>query len=163
MASGRWRRVWLIFLLLGMALAVLALDQASKALVRASWGPGEGVVLIPAGGGILTLIHIQNAGAAFGLFPGGGLFFVAVAVVVVAAILYYQRRLAEDEITVRLALGLQLGGAVGNLVDRLRYGYVTDFIHVRFWSTFNLADSAIVVGIVLLIYQFWRGSATEGK
>ncbi len=146
--------------LLGVALAVVSADQATKHLVRQLLAPWEKRALIPALGRILWLVHIRNTGAAFGLFPGGGMFFVAVAVVVVA-ILFYQRSLGKEELLLRLALGLQLGGAVGNLIDRVRYGYVIDFIHVRFWSTFNLADSCIVIGIVLLLYQYWRSSAWD--
>ena len=147
--------------LLGVALAVVAADQATKSLVRQHLEPWKPVILIRALGGILQLKHIQNTGAAFGLFPGGGMFFAAVAFVVVLGILLYQRSLGEGEILLRLALGMQLGGAVGNLIDRLRFGYVTDFVYVKYWSTFNLADSCIVIGIALLGYQYWRMSAKE--
>ena len=149
------------FVLWGVALGVLAIDQATKYLVRTYMALGEGIVLIPILGGLVSLVHIRNAGAAFGLFPGAGTFFILVAVVVVIAIVFYQRRLEGDGVLLRLALGLQLGGAVGNLIDRLRFGgYVTDFIYVRYWATSNLADVCIVTGIILLGWQYWRDSAS---
>jgi signal peptidase II len=149
----------LLLLVVGLTAAVA--DQATKGLVRQHLEPWKPVILVRALGGILQLNHIHNTGAAFGLFPGGGMFFAGVAIVVVVAILLYQRSLGEDDILLRLALGLQLGGAVGNLIDRLRFGYVTDFVYVKYWSTFNVADACIVVGIVLLGYHYLRLSEQE--
>jgi len=131
---------------------VVALDQYTKHLVReylplnVSWNPITW--LDP----IVTLTHTRNTGAAFGLFPDMGLFFVIVALVVVVAIIAYYRQLAAGSWMLRIAFGLQLGGAVGNnLIDRLCRGYVTDFIDFRVWPVFNVADSAVVVGTILLV------------
>ncbi|BCX03957.1 MAG: lipoprotein signal peptidase [Candidatus Roseilinea sp.] len=112
---------------------------------------------IPVIGPYLSWTHTQNTGAAFSLFQNGGVFFIVVALVVSAVILYYAPRLPAGDWLSRVALGLQLGGAAGNLLDRLRQGYVTDFIHFQIpeigfdWPVFNIADSAIVVGVILLI------------
>jgi signal peptidase II len=104
---------------------------------------------------IASLTYITNTGAAFGLFPSQGALFVAIAAIVVASIIFYYRHLPAGYGLTRLALGLQLGGVLGNLIDRLRQGYVVDFIDLNFWPlqdwpVFNVADSAIVVGVSLL-------------
>jgi len=101
-------------------------------------------------------VHTTNSGAAFGIFPNQGSLFILIAVVVVLAIVLYQRRLPAGGWLIRLTLGLQLGGAVGNLLDRLHYGYVIDFIDIGFWPIFNLADASIVMGVVILAYRLWR-------
>jgi len=112
---------------------------------------------VPVIGRYLSWTHTQNTGAAFSLFQNGGAFFIVVAIIVSAVIVYYAPRLPAGDRLSRIALGLQLGGALGNLLDRLRQGYVTDFIHVQIpeigfdWPVFNIADSAIVVGVTSLI------------
>lgn len=137
--------------LVTLAVAVVALDQLVKAIVTSELGTGRVVRLL---GGVVQLDYTRNSGAAFGVFQTGGLFFVAVALVVSASILVFYRRVANSPQLVRVGLGLVLGGAVGNLVDRVRLGYVVDFIDLRWWPVFNLADSAIVVGVaVLLLYS----------
>ena len=133
---------------------MLAADQLTKALVASRFLPGESVPLIPK---VLQLTYVQNTGAAFGLFKGQQLVFVAVSVAVVAWILWEFRR--QQGMASRLnlwAAGLVLGGAVGNLIDRLRLGYVVDFIDVRVWPVFNIGDSAITIGVTLLIWQSLR-------
>ena len=131
--------------------AALAADQISKALVianltyRTSW-PDEG---------FFRFTHTSNTGTAFGLFQGygGALTVVSLAAVVVLYIFY--RSTARTSVLMRVAFGLQLGGAFGNLIDRVRLGHVTDFIDVGPWPVFNLADSSIVIGIALMAYYFW--------
>jgi signal peptidase II len=142
--------------LFGVATLVFLADQVSKALVlrylaiNQSWNP------IPGLSSLFTITHVTNTGAAFGLFPDRGMLFVVVAVVVIAAIVAYYRYLPSDRLLVRASLGLQLGGALGNLLDRLRYGYVVDFIDFKIWPVFNLADSSIVVGVVILAFYLLR-------
>jgi len=104
---------------------------------------------------LVSLTYVTNTGAAFGLLPDHGLFFIAIAAIVVIAILVYHRHL-PDKALVKASLGLQLGGALGNLTDRLRYGYVIDFIDFKVWPVFNLADSAIVIGVAVLAYYLLR-------
>jgi signal peptidase II len=111
---------------------------------------------------VFHITHVTNTGAVFGLFPGAGSFFVVVSAVVIVALLIYYRQLPDGQLLVRIALGLQLGGAVGNLVDRLRLGSVVDFIDLNFWpmhnwAVFNLADSSIVTGVILLtLLMLWE-------
>lgn len=125
----------------------MALDQLTKALVTRALGQGQVILLF---GGLVRLDYTQNSGAAFGILQARGLLFILVAVVVSAAIIVSYRRVVVSPLPVRVALGLVLGGSIGNLVDRLRLGYVVDFIDLRWWPVFNLADSSIVVGVLLL-------------
>jgi signal peptidase II len=136
--------------LLAVALAVVGADQATKVAVEralplnASWAPFPD--LVP----FFCLTHVSNTGAAFGLFPTGSLLFAVIAVAVSLFILVYNFRLGTGELLLRYALGLQLGGAVGNLIDRLRLGHVTDFLDFGPWPVFNLADMAVVGGVLVL-------------
>jgi signal peptidase II len=147
-SANTWQRSRLIL----VAALVLVLDQLSKYAVEAavplyqSWSP------IPALESVLRITHATNTGAAFGMFPDGNLIFAIAAVIVGSAILYYNYILPGGIWLLRLALGLQLGGALGNLLDRLRQGHVTDFIDMgSLWPfIFNVADFAIVAGVVLL-------------
>ena len=133
-------------LFFGIALLVLVADQASKALVQWHLPLGES---FPSYSWV-RLTHIENSGAAFGLLAGQGPLLAVTATIGIVALLLYYRFPAFSGAYTRLALGLQLGGATGNLVDRLRLGYVVDFIDFRVWPIFNLADSAIVVGVLLV-------------
>ena len=151
-------------LFVGLALGVALLDQLTKSLVirwlpyQTGWPDLEQSVA-----GVFRFFHSRNTGVAFGLFQGRNGLFVLVALGVVLALLWYQHTLPVSDHLTRLALGLQVGGAAGNIVDRLRLGYVTDFLdfHVGgwHWPTFNLADSAIVLGVGLLMLQLWRAEA----
>jgi signal peptidase II len=123
----------------------------TKRLVEAGLAVGESLPIIK---DVFHLTRVANPGAAFGLLPDGTLFLAAVTAVVVVVILWMGPRLAGDSRLLRLALGLELGGAVGNLVDRLRAGLVTDFLDFRVWPVFNVADSAIVVGALLLLWGY---------
>lgn len=134
--------------LLGCALAVFVSDQILKALVVGSLRRGQYIDLL---GGLVRIDFTRNSGAAFGMFQSGGFVFAAVALLVSAGIVVFYRRIAGSGILVRLALGLVLGGALGNLADRIRLGYVVDYVDLRWWYVFNLADSAIVVGVGLLL------------
>jgi len=134
---------------------VLALDQWSKYLVRAQlevgqvWSPLEWLA------GYARIIHWNNTGAAFGMLPTAGIIFSVVALCVSAAIIYYFPRVPEAQTAVRIALALQLGGAVGNLIDRVLLGTVTDFISVASFPVFNVADASITVGVALLVASMW--------
>ncbi|MFX0145170.1 MAG: signal peptidase II, partial [Candidatus Hodarchaeota archaeon] len=101
------------------------------------------------------IIHWTNKGAAFGLFQSGGLIFTIIAVLVSIAIIYYYPRVPSSNVALRLALALQLGGALGNLTDRLVHGIVTDFISVGSFPVFNIADASISVGSAVLIATMW--------
>ncbi len=141
--------------LLGLAGVVVAADQWTKYLVRSRLELGEVWVpwewLAP----LARVVHWSNTGAAFGLFQSGGLLFTMVAIVVSAAILYYYPRVPASQKPLRLALALQLGGAIGNLIDRLALGSVTDFISVGSFPVFNVADASISVGVAVLVATMW--------
>jgi signal peptidase II len=138
-----------------MTLVLLA-DQATKYLVETRiplygvWAP------FPALEGIFRVVHTTNTGAVFGLFQGTGMFFAGLAVVVAAAIIYFNLTLPGHQWLLRIALGLQLGGALGNLIDRLRQGHVTDFVDTGPWFIWNLADLAITSGVILFGFAYWR-------
>src|SRR4051794_16194038 len=135
-----------------LAVAVLVMDQGIKSLVEGSMRVGESISLVP---GLLDLTYIKNDGGAFGILGGSRLLLLAgsaVAVVVVLWLLFSGRptRLAT------VGCGLILGGAAGNLLDRLGSGKVTDYVHFGFWYIFNAADAAIVVGVGLLLLSALR-------
>lgn len=128
---------------------IFAVDQLTKAMVKARMTPNQSIPIID---NILHLTYVQNTGAAFSLFKGRVFFFVVVSFAVIAAIVYCMIRLPKEKDFFKLPLALVLGGALGNLVDRLRFGYVVDFIDFRIWPVFNVADSAVVIGVLLLLY-----------
>jgi signal peptidase II len=133
-----------------VAAMVFVVDQWTKASISAYVDAHGGTPFEVLGGKVLIdLVH--NTGAAFGLFPNQTILFVVVAVVIVTALIVSYRRLARGPIWLRIGLGLVLGGALGNLSDRVRLGYVIDFVDVRWWPVFNLADSCIVAGVLILI------------
>jgi len=127
--------------------AVLALDQLAKAVVRATLYRGESW---PADG-FFRFTHGVNSGSAFGLFPNQTTLLIVASVIAIGFLIYFYRTYSPPSTLLRLAIGLQLGGAIGNLTDRLRLGAVVDFIDVGPWPIFNVADSSIVVGMALLV------------
>lgn len=131
-----------------VAFFVVVLDQISKGWIQRSLYPGQSTPE----DGFVRLTYVTNTGAAFGLFPDQTMMFIIVAALVIGAIIVYYRYMPYNGFVFMASLGLQLGGALGNLTDRLRHGYVIDFIDFRFWPVFNLADSAIVVGVAILAY-----------
>lgn len=135
-------------ILAAFAAAVVLIDQSSKTLIKSYLQTGESFPLIS---GVLHLTHIKNTGAAFGLMQDRQILFLTTAVVLIAAILVFYRQIKEEGPWVKASLGLILGGAIGNFIDRTLNGEVTDFIDIRIWPVFNVADSAIVVGVILLV------------
>ncbi|HEY8807184.1 MAG TPA: signal peptidase II [Candidatus Limnocylindria bacterium] len=140
-----------------VAVAIFVLDRITKIAVDSSLPVGSS---IDVAGQWIRISHVTNSGAAFGLLPGGTTLLSILSVVAVVAIVYYYRRLAAGSKLIAATLGMQLGGAFGNLVDRIGQGYVVDFVDVgipgglRFWS-FNVADSSIVVGIIAVTVLLW--------
>ena len=128
---------------------VLILDQSSKYLVETRIPLYGYRAPIPGLENLIRFTHTANTGAVFGLFQGTGMFFAGLAIVVAAAIVYINHTLPGKQWLLRVALGLQLGGALGNMIDRFRQGHVTDFIDVGPWYIFNVADMAIVGGVIL--------------
>ena len=130
-----------------IALAVLAADRVTKSLVEAKVPYGTEVAAI---GQWVGITNVHNSGAAFGFAPAGtGLFTVASAVVAVGIVVYVARH--PGDLLTDVVLGLIMGGTVGNGYDRFMFGTVTDFVNVHFWPVFNIADSAVSIGVVALV------------
>ena len=142
---------WALFL--GIAALISVLDQLSKNLVLTYLPVGEAWNPIPFLKPFVTVTHVTNTGAAFGLFRDKGTVFAVIAVLVVVGMVVFYRYLPPNSVLVRVSLGLQLGGAVGNLLDRVRLGTVVDFVDFKFWPVFNLADTAIVCGVAMLAFH----------
>ena len=142
-------------LVVTLAGLIVAADQLTKGIVRSRlqfgeiWAPWDW--LVP----YARIVNWHNTGAAFGLFQRFGGLFAVLAIVVAIAILYYLPQVPREDWPLRLAMGMQLGGALGNLVDRLTQGYVTDFVSVGSFPVFNVADASISVGVVVLILGLW--------
>ncbi|MBU0490854.1 MAG: signal peptidase II [Chloroflexi bacterium] len=152
----RWWQEGILFLI---ALVVVLLDQGTKLWATANLNDGR---IVPVVGDILRLRYTTNTGAAFGLFQDQGSILAIIALVVVTVILIYYRRMPGQLLLVRVSLGLQLGGAIGNLLDRLHHGgSVVDFIEFVLWPVFNIADAAIVAGVGLLAYYLIFMSSEE--
>jgi signal peptidase II len=130
-----------------LAACVLAADQATKAIVRASIGRMERVDVLPG----LDLVNTRNTGVAFGFFSSGGAIVAVIAALALVALLaFFATHLARP--LVWLPTGLLVGGAAGNLIDRAREGSVTDFVDLPLWPAFNIADAAITIGVLALLY-----------
>lgn len=157
-----FQRYWQILLI---AFVIVALDQWTKNLVRANlplggtWLPEALAWLAP----YARIVHWYNTGAAFGIFQQGGMVFTALAFLVIALILYYYPHVEKADWSLRLAMSMQLGGAAGNLIDRLTIGHVTDFISVGTFPVFNVADASITVGAAILFLGVWLTERAEKK
>ena len=137
--------------------SIIASDQLSKLWIRTHLAIGESTPLI----GRLSLIHIRNTGSAFGLLANQTFLIIVISIAALLFILLFLRYISPTTTLSIVAIGLLMGGALGNLIDRLRFGSVTDFIYFRLWGNFhwpafNIADASIVVGVCLLIYSFYR-------
>jgi signal peptidase II len=144
-----------------IAVVAFVLDRLTKTWVEQNIPIYEGRPVLD---DVIRIVHTQNSGAAFGLLPERTTLLSILSVVAVLAILYYYRQIASSSPLIAATLGMQLGGAFGNLVDRAGQGYVVDFVDIgipggwRFWA-FNVADSSIVVGILLVTFLLWREDA----
>ena len=140
-----------------IALLLVVLDRLCKLVVAGNMVLGQSIPLIS---GVLHITYIKNTGAAFGILPGQQWFLIIVSTLVVVALLVFAHKLGRS-LLVQLSLALMIGGATGNLLDRLFLGWVIDFIDFRIWPVFNLADIALVMGVGLLLtdmYLDWKGS-----
>ncbi len=133
-----------------IATLIVAIDQATKAFVRQALSPGDSFPVIA---NILHLTYVRNPGAAFGILQGKLGLLIAASIIMVAVVLFYTRSIARSEPWLGLGYSLALGGAVGNLIDRIRYGWVTDFVDFRVWPVFNVADTAIFLGVCILLWR----------
>jgi signal peptidase II len=146
-----------------VAMLVVAVDQIAKRAVVAAIGPGADRQRIELVGDALALDYLENSGVAFGLFGGRGLVAAALASLALLALVVGYVKAGSGSAVRQVGAGLVVGGAVGNLLDRLRLGYVVDFIDLGPWPTFNVADAAVTVGVVLLVWAMTSSELHAGE
>jgi len=156
----KWRDV----VFAGVALLVVVVDQLSKWWILTHLAINESLVDF----GFFRIIRIQNTGAAFGIFQGHPLVFtvfdfIGIAVFLALVLVGGRHWVFIDRMPVRTGIGLILGGTIGNLIDRLRFGHVTDFLDFKVWPTFNVADACVTVGVIILIFCIIFLSKSPGK
>jgi len=156
--QDKWRHV--VFSLTGLLIVVA--DQLSKVWIRTNLVEGQSLFEV----GFFRITHVHNTGAAFGLLQGQSFALTIVAitgiiVLLVYAFVFYRHFPWLDNMLTKFGLGLMLGGTLGNLIDRLRFGYVTDFIDFGYWPAFNVADSAITVGVIIFACSLLRLTQVE--
>ena len=154
----------MLVLLLG--LAILFLDQLSKQAIRTNFVYGESRPVID---GFFNLVYVRNDGAAWNILSGHGIILILISVAVLVLLVVYRRSFLQEQFTHKILLGLMIGGIVGNLIDRIRFGWVTDFLDFEFgayhYPSFNVADSAICIAVVLYLitnlFQKKEGATEE--
>jgi signal peptidase II len=157
-AERRFGAGWSQWLsLAAVALAAIAADQLTKAIVSSQLALDDSVHVV----GPFSIHHVQNSGIAFGLFASATSLVILLTGIAVAWMLYFFSRSGARHPVLPVALGLVIGGSVSNLVDRVRLGHVTDFLDVRFWPAFNLADSFITVGVAILLLALMAADRTR--
>lgn len=151
-------------LLIIVAIVVISLDQYTKNIIRTNfelwtdvWAPWDW--MLP----YARIVHVPNTGVAFGMFQGSGNIFSIVNIIVVLIIIFYYPRVPQSDWSLRLAMSMQMSGAIGNLIDRLTIGHVTDFISVGTFPVFNIADASITCGVGVLIIGVWLSDREEKK
>ncbi len=153
----RGRKFDLVYLI---GLLVVILDQWIKWIVATHITVDTGFPLLH---GVVEILYVRNTGAAFSLFVNERVVLIAVAVVVIVGVVFVDRKMARGKLSLQIPLGLLLGGAVGNLIDRVWHGYVIDYLFIQaiHFPVFNLADSAIVVAVVILVIRSWKSHGKE--
>lgn len=136
-------------LTLSTALLILILDQLTKLIIINTLELHQSLPVIE---GVFHLTYVRNSGAAFGILAEQRIFFIIITLLLIGFLIFFYRQVKEQGLLINIILGLILGGAVGNLIDRVRFGYVIDFFDFRIWPVFNIADTAIVIGIGFFIY-----------
>lgn len=134
-------------------LLVVILDQLTKFAIKKNFELNQSIPLIK---NILHLTYVTNTGSAFGLFKEFNIFLILFSMVVITVVLYYIKKIKQNEKVLQFSIGLLLGGTIGNLIGRIFYGFVVDFIDFRIWPVFNIADSAVTISVILLIILLWK-------
>jgi signal peptidase II len=147
----------------GIGASVLMADQITKWLVADRLGPDEVSHRHEILGDFIAIHYVENKGVAFGLFQGQAMMATVLAVIVLALLVRTYRRADGASWRMVCGCGLIVGGAVGNIADRVRLGYVVDFVAVSAWPKFNVADSAITIGVLLLAWRYFLDESGEGK
>jgi len=148
------------FLLYAVGLSVLAADQLTKFAVATLLPAGESRPLL---GAYLSLTAQRNTGAAFGMFPAATTALIALAAIIIIFIAVWGSQMAQSNRLLAAGLGMALGGAAGNLIDRLRLGYVLDFLDLHFWPVFNVADIGITCGAILVVIALLLRARTNQR
>ena len=153
-----WRDYFILIVIAGF---IIALDQWTKAIVRQNLEFGE--MWMPLGwlSPYARVVHWYNTGVAFGMFQDKNLLFSILALAISIFLIIFYPKLTEDDWFLRIALGMQLGGSLGNLIDRITIGHVTDFISVGNFPVFNIADASISVGVAVMILGLWNEERRE--
>lgn len=135
------------------ALGIIIIDQLSKAYITASINiPNTTIQVIPK---IFHITYVKNYGIGFGLLQGLVPFIIAASIVIIIGLLYYMRDIPDSHF-INTTFALLLGGSIGNLIDRIAFGYVIDFLDFRIWPVFNVADSAVTIGGILLVVWLYK-------
>jgi lipoprotein signal peptidase len=137
---------------------IIGIDQLSKFYIQSVLALGKSVPVLP---DIFHITYILNPGAAFGILEHQRLLFIVVATALLLGVLCFQNRLKKETLRMRLGVALLSGGAIGNLVDRIRLGAVVDFFDFRIWPIFNVADIAIVLGVGLIVWAAFLTTKEE--
>jgi len=132
---------------------VVLIDQLTKFLVKINFQLNESLPLIK---NIFNLTYIHNLGAGFGILQEQKLLLIFISIIVIGFIFYYIRKIRNKEKTLQIIVGFVLGGTIGNLIDRISYGFVIDFLDFQIWPIFNAADSFLTIGVIGLIIYFWK-------
>ena len=135
-----------------LAFLVVILDQITKYLVSSYMSLSRSIPIIPK---VVYLSYTQNTGAGFGILKGSNTLLIFTSLIIIGIIFFYFDKFLEEKLTY-IPIALIIGGAIGNLIDRIFLGHVVDFIYIRFWPAFNVADSCISIGAVWLIIYYWK-------
>jgi len=147
------KNIVLNILFLTVAGIILAADQYTKYWINANLPTSTSIEVIP---NLFYITHIKNTGAAFGLFPNGTNILIIISIIAIIMIIVIKIMLRFDSYFFNIALGLILGGALGNLVDRYLVGEVTDFLYLVYWPIFNIADSSAVIGFIIMVILLFK-------
>ncbi len=142
-----------------ITLAIVAVDRITKFYVEEYLDLGERVPVL---GNFFVITRVNNSGAAFGLLQGFNIVFVLAALIVMGLLIYFYRDIIQDTL-LTIASSLVLGGTIGNMLDRLYFGYVVDYLDFAYWPTFNISDMFLTVGVALLAFYLWKTSHVEKK
>ncbi|UCD57442.1 MAG: signal peptidase II [Candidatus Hydrogenedentota bacterium] len=140
--------------LLSIAFLITLIDQVTKWIVISHLHLHESVPVVP---GIFSVTRVHNSGIAFGLFPGLPDVFMVITLISMLFVIYFYLTSESRGTLLTLGCAFILGGAMGNLLDRFRFGYVVDFVNFSFWPAFNVADASVSIGVALLLTSFFRG------
>lgn len=143
-----------------LTILIIIADQWSKHIIEANMTPGLSLPVIP---NIFHITYILNPGAAFGILENQRGFFIAIAIAMLLAAIYFYPRIPAKYHMLRFGVCLLVGGASGNVIDRIKTGYVVDFFDLRVWPVFNIADIAIVSGVICVIIAMFRLSHKEDE